>query len=165
MSNFVSPTGYVDLDNDCQYSIDLKSTRSREDIDPKEDLAFYFQTYLIPKYGLDNINVNNVASFMKELEMNWSKITPDLKGKVLDIMIDGIFVNDTCFKSSLLLKLNPQQTSSAPINTVDSKSTFGSFSKSTFGSLSSTNMYIIVFIVFIVIVIFFLKSKSNLSMF
>ena len=41
-SLFVSPTGYIDLDNDCNYSIDLKSTRSREYVNPKEDLAFYF---------------------------------------------------------------------------------------------------------------------------
>ena len=50
---FVSPTGYVDLDNDCDYSIDLKSTRSREAVLPKEDLAFYFKTYIVPKYGLN----------------------------------------------------------------------------------------------------------------
>ena len=68
--NYVSPTGYVDLDNDCQYSIDIKSTRSRESVDPKTDLAFYFNTYIEPKYGLGNINVNNCASFMKDLEMN-----------------------------------------------------------------------------------------------
>ena len=48
-ARFVSPTGYVELDNDCQYSIDVKSTRSRESINPKEDLAFYFQTYLVHK--------------------------------------------------------------------------------------------------------------------
>ena len=90
MSKFVSPTGYVDLDNDCEYSIDLKSTRSRETVVPKEDLAFYFQTYLVPKYGLDNINVSNVASLLKELEMNWSKLTPPLKNNVLDILVDNI---------------------------------------------------------------------------
>ena len=64
MASIVSPTGYIDLDNDCQYSIDLKSTRSRESVNPKEDLAFYFNTYITPKYGLENINVNNCASFM-----------------------------------------------------------------------------------------------------
>ena len=58
-NQFVSPTGYIDLDNDCQYSIDVKSTRSRESVDPKTDLAFYFNTYIEPKYGLGNINVNN----------------------------------------------------------------------------------------------------------
>ena len=59
MSKFVAPTGYVELDNDCEYSIDLKSTRSREEVNPKEDLAFYFNTYIVPKYGLNNINALN----------------------------------------------------------------------------------------------------------
>ena len=85
MANFVSPTGYVELDNDCEYSIDRKSTRSRESVNPTEDLAFYFNTYIVPKYGLNNINVSNCASFMKDLEMNWSKLTPVLKDKVLNI--------------------------------------------------------------------------------
>ena len=102
-SSFVSPTGYIDLDNDCEYSIDLKSTRGREYIDPKEDLAFYFNTYLVPKYGLNDINVNNTASFMKELQMNWSKLDVDLKDKVLDIMVDGIFTDsDFDFKNRFL---------------------------------------------------------------
>jgi len=105
-SNFVSPTGYIDLDNDCEYSIDRKSTRSREDVDPKTDLSFYWNTYLVPKYGLNNINVNNVASFMKELEMNWTKLTPDLQNKVMDIMVDSIFSTNNSFRTALLEKLN-----------------------------------------------------------
>jgi hypothetical protein len=123
---FVSPTGYVELNND-MYAIDNKSTRGREDVNPKEDLAFYFQTYLAPKYGLDNINVSNVASFMKELEMNWSKLTPALKDNVMDIMVDNILVTgDYDFKNRLLSKIgvplnNERQPSSAPI----SKSSFG----------------------------------------
>jgi len=122
---FVSPTGYVEL-NDDMYAIDNKSTRGREDVDPKEDLAFYFQTYLVPKYGLDNLNVTNIASFMKELEMNWSKLTPELKDNVMDIMVDNILVTgDYDFKNRLLSKmgvpLNNNQSSSAPI----SKSSFG----------------------------------------
>ena len=107
MASFVAPIGYVDLDNDCAYSIDLKSTRSREEINPKEDLAFYFNTYIVPKYGLNNINVNNVASFMKDLEMNWTKLDSDLKGKVMDILVDGILAGDTQFKTDLMTKLNP----------------------------------------------------------
>ena len=71
-NQFVAPSGYIELDNDCEFALDRKSTRSRESVDPKTDLAFYFSTYIIPKYGLDNINVNNVASFMKDLEMNLS---------------------------------------------------------------------------------------------
>ena len=90
MEGYVSGTGSIELDNDCQYSIDLRSTRSRESVVPKDDLAFYFNTYIEPKYGLGNINVSNVASFMKDLEMNWTKLTPDLKDKVLNIMVDNI---------------------------------------------------------------------------
>ena len=106
MSKFVSPTGYVDIDNDCDYSIDLKSTRSRESVNPKEDLAFYFQTYLVPKYGLNDLNVNNCASFMKELEMNWTKLTPELKDRVLDILVDGIFTNDSSYDFKTKFKMD-----------------------------------------------------------
>ena len=106
MTNFVAPTGYVELDNDCNYSIDKKSTRSREEVNPKEDLAFYFNTYIIPKYGLNNLNVSNVASFMKDLEMNWTKLDSDLKSKVLDILVDGILSKDSSFKTDLLTKIH-----------------------------------------------------------
>jgi hypothetical protein len=123
---FVSPTGYIDLDNDCAYSIDLKSTRSREYVDPKEDLSFYFQTYITPKYGLENLNVNNVASFMKDLEMNWSRLTPDLKDKVLDIMVDGIFPQNYDFKNNLLSRLPVEIQSQQSIPSfINSKSNFG----------------------------------------
>ena len=131
---FVSPVGYIDLDNDCNYSIDLKSTRNREYIDPKQDLPFYFETYLVPRFGLDNINVNNVASFMKELQMNWTKIDPDLKSKVMDILIVIIFSdnNNEQFKQEFLKKLNESQPSSSSVpsyvpssSSVPSMSSFG----------------------------------------
>lgn len=165
MSKFVSPTGYVDLDNDCEYSIDLKSTRSRESVIPKDDLAFYFQNYLVPKYGLDNINVNNCASFMKELEMNWTKLTPDLKDKVLDIIVNGIFVNDTSydFKNKLLSKLNIN--SSSPVTGTGSGSGSGKltgtsfFGKSNFGSTDSNLFYIIILVLVLVLIFFFYKIK------
>jgi hypothetical protein len=130
---FVSPTGYVDLDNDCAYSIDLKSTRSREYVDPKEDLSFYFQTYITPKYGLENLNVNNVASFMKDLEMNWSKLTPGLKDKVLDIMVDGIFPQNYDFKNNLLSRIPvpPPPVFPTQPNFIESKSNFGSSDNTT----------------------------------
>jgi hypothetical protein len=127
-TNFISPTGSVELDNDCTYSIDKRNVRSRETVVPSEDLAFYFKEYLEPKYGLGNINVSNVASFMKDLEMNWTKLTPDLKDKVLNIMVDSILNNpnsDYDFKSSLLKKLN------IPVN---SPSTFRNINQSNFGN-------------------------------
>ena len=157
MSKIVAPTGYVDLDNDCEYSIDLKSTRSRESINPKEDLAFYFQTYLVPKYGLDNINVNNCASFMKELEMNWTILTPDLKDKVLDIIVDGIFTNDTSydFKNKFISKLGANKLNppnNIPVDTYKdtpgSKSTFGSVSN--FGMSGNTIAFIVILSILII---------------
>ena len=161
-ANFVSPTGYIDLDNDCQYSIDLKSTRSREYVDPKEDLAFYFNTYITPKYGLENLNVNNVASFMKDLQMNWTKLTPDLKDKVLNIMVDGIFKSDNYdFKNNLLAKIGIPLEEEPPLvysNSVPSISTFGS--KSNFGN-SQNIMYIGAILVFIVLVVFLISNMKQ----
>ena len=157
---FVSPTGYVDLDNDCEYSIDLKSTRSRETVVPKEDLAFYFQTYLVPKYGLSDINVNNCASFMKELEMNWTKLTPDLKDKVLDILVDGIFTNDTSydFKNRFLSKLGVNSLTK-PTKSISKTNFLG---KSNFGSTSSNLIYIALAVILIGIVVFVLMKKPVL---
>jgi hypothetical protein len=155
---FIAPSGYIELDNDCEFSLDRKSTRSRESVDPKTDLAFYFNTYIIPKYGLDNINVSNVASFMKDLEMNWTKISPDMKGKVMDIMVDGILNKESSFKSDLLNKLNVNNVVSAP-EQQPTKSTFGR-SKTPVGSSNNT----LLIVVFVAVVLFFLfkfsKSKT-----
>ena len=155
MSKFVSPTGYVDIDNDCDYSIDLKSTRSRESVNPKEDLAFYFQTYLVPKYGLNNLNVNNCASFMKELEMNWTKLTPELKDRVLDILVDGIFTNDSSydFKTKFKNKLGIMDQPSS-VGSVTSK-----FGKSNFGKSDYNNLFIALAVVLSGIVIFMLMKN------
>ena len=158
-ARFVSPTGYVDLDNDC-YSIDLKSTRSREEVNPKEDLAFYFKTYLAPKYGLDNINVSNVASFMKELEMNWSKLTPDLKSNVLDIMVDNILSENYDFKNSLMAKLNIN-VNVPPVPPTPQSFSKSSFGKSNFGS-PQTAMYIVMGVIFLLIVLY-LANKINVK--
>jgi hypothetical protein len=159
-SPFVSPTGYVDLDND-SYSIDNKSTRSREYVNPKEDLAFYFNTFIVPKYGLENINVNNVASFMKDLQMNWSKLSPDLKDKVMDIMVDGILTQNYDFKGKLIDKLgintvSPQVQS---LSNGPSISTFGK-SKSKFGGENQDMVYIGVVLIFLGFV-FFLMNKMK----
>jgi hypothetical protein len=134
MNKFVSAVGSIELDNDCPFSLDLRSTRSRETIS-KEDLPFYFKEFIQPKYGLDNINVNNVASFMKDLEMNWTKLSPTLKDKVVDIMVDGILNNPASnydFKNKLLTKLGVDLTQPpvATVNQIGSKSTFGEVSSS-----------------------------------
>ena len=156
MTDFVSPIGYVDLDNDCQYSIDVKSTRSRESVDPKTDLAFYFNTYIEPKYGLGNINVNNCASFMKDLEMNWTKLDPNLKNKVLDIMVDYILVSDNFdFRKSLLSKLgiNEHIEKTKPIVNVNSKSNFGKNS-------NQTNYFMIAGAVVLLCIVLFILNKT-----
>jgi len=140
-ATFVSPTGYVELNND-MYAIDNKSTRGREQINPKEDLAFYFQNYLAPKYGLNNLNVSNVASFMKELEMNWSKLPPRLKDKVMDIMVDNILMtSDYDFKERLLSKLGMPSN-----NTNYSYQPQIDYSKSNFGT-SNDYVYILIAVV------------------
>ena len=153
MSKFVSPTGYVDIDNDCEYSIDLKSTRSRESVNPKEDLAFYFQTYLVPKYGLNDINVNNCASFMKELEMNWTKLTPELKDRVLDILVDGIFTNESDFKNKFLNKLGITNQPN------DTRPVINKINKSNFGKSDYNNIFIALAVVLSGIVIFMLMKN------
>jgi hypothetical protein len=146
--NYVIASGYVEQDNDCKFGLDSKSTRSRESIDPKTDLGFYFNTYIIPKYGLSNINVSNCASFMKDLEMNWTKLTPDLKDKVLDIMVVILNENNYDFKNSLLNKLgvNQQQVLEQPPVQKTSRESFGS---------SKTNIFFMVLLV--LILVFFMK--------
>ena len=159
-NTFVSPTGYVDLDNDCEYSIDKKSTRSRESVVPKEDLSFYFDTYIVPKYGLNNINVSNVASFMKELEMNWSKLDQTLKGQVMDIMVDGILSKGTAFKTDLLAKLGTSLPSALPLPNVlkmppsllpNTKSTFGNNGISQSTIMTIAILFIIIGLVYMII--------------
>ena len=116
MNNLVCPTGFLDQNNDCNYSLNVSNTRSREGIDPKIDLSYYFSQYIAPKYGLSNINVSNVASFMKDLEMNWTKLDSSLKGKVLDILVDNILVSGNYdFKNELLKKLKINQPVPQPV--------------------------------------------------
>jgi hypothetical protein len=140
-TNFISPTGSVELDNDCTYSIDKRNVRSRETVVPSEDLAFYFKEYIEPKYGLGNINVSNVASFMKDLEMNWTKLSPPLKDKVVDIMVDGILNNPTSdynFKNKLLTKLGINEMQNSPV--LNSVTVDQNLNKSTFGNSSVSQM-------------------------
>jgi hypothetical protein len=164
--NIVSPTGYVELDNDCNYSIDLKSTRSREEVNPKEDLAFYFNTYIVPKYGLNNINVNNVASFMKDLEMNWTKLDSGLKGKVLDILVDGILNDGSSFKNDLIAKMGVNPVPPVSQVPVEQQSSFTNIpnaennGKSNFGASSDNNLFMNIGIAVIVLAVaFFIFDK------
>ena len=157
MTSFVAPTGYVELDNDCQYSIDVKSTRSRESVDPKTDLAFYFNTYIEPKYGLGNINVSNCASFMKDLEMNWTKLDQNLKNKVMDIMVDYIFVSGNFeFKKAFLAKLGINE----QVNK-ESKESKESFGKTDDPNLITLAVFIILFGFILFILNKTFKGKVN----
>ena len=157
MSTFVSPTGYIDLDNDCQYNLDRKSTRSREEVNPKEDLAFYFDTYIVPKYALNNINVNNVASFMKDLEMNWSKLSPELQSKVMDIMVDGILSKNASFRTDLLAKLGVNENNVPAV--IPTKSNFNNF-KSNFGMDSNKVLIQIILAVLILAILFIVINRT-----
>lgn len=164
MAQFIAPTGYVDLDNDCEYSIDRKSTRSREEVNPKEDLAFYFNTYIVPKYGLNNINVSNVASFMKELEMNWTKLSPNMRVQVMDILVDGILNRDSNFKSDLLNKLGvSQQLNEINTPSVSSVSTFGNKSRSQFGSRIDNKNLLLFGLIAAVVLFVMCKNKKTSS--
>ena len=170
MEGFVSGIGSIELDNDCQYSIDLRSTRSRESVVPKDDLAFYFNTYIEPKYGLGNINVSNVASFMKDLEMNWTKLTPDLKDKVLNIMVDNILNNPQSnydFKNRLMAKLGINSNEGTNSNKGGNKPTFSntnSKSKSNFGE-NNNLLPIVLGVIGLLFLIYFIdktcKSKHG----
>lgn len=114
MPRFISPTGFIDqnVESDniySEYSLNFSNTKSREKIDPKTDLSFYYNNYISPKYGLHNINVSNCVGFMKDLEINWSNLDDGTKSKILDVLVDGIMFNNKAnidFKMDLLNKLN-----------------------------------------------------------
>ena len=102
--------------------------------------------------------------------MNWTKLTQDLKDKVLDIMVDGIFSSDSNydFKNQFLSKLGakiqltpagPSQSNVTPVDNTGgpSKSGFGSStsSKSTVGALSKNNiLYGVLITIFLAFVIY-----------
>jgi ABC-type transport system involved in multi-copper enzyme maturation permease subunit len=112
---------------------------------------------------------------MKDLEMNWTKLTPELKDKVLNIMVDSIFNNpksDYDFKSNLLKKLNIPSTPSTPntfkninqsnvgksnLEPVNNKSSFG-----TPESKNSNNIYIVMAIaVMCIAALLFIFMKND----
>jgi hypothetical protein len=88
---------------------------------------------------------------MKDLEMNWTKLDPELKDKVLQYMVDGIFTkdNDYDFKKRFLAKLGIVE-QKAP----ESKSTFGA---------TDTNFNVIVGVliaILVLIALFFLFDRG-----
>jgi hypothetical protein len=90
---------------------------------------------------------------MKDLEMNWTKLTPDLKDRVLDIIVDGIFPNNYDFKNSLLSKVQPQNmdTQFPPYNQP---------SRSNFGSTTDNKMIILSIAVISIILLFIYYSRA-----
>jgi hypothetical protein len=91
---------------------------------------------------------------MKELEMNWSKLTPELKDNVMDIMVDNILVKgDYDFKNRLLSKIG------VPLNN-ETQSSFGaSPSKSGFGQ-TSDYLYILIAVAVLAVVIVVVMSMK-----
>ena len=82
--------------------------RTREQV-TSEDVTFWVNKVLAPKYGLDDLNANNVASFLKELELNWAKLPTDLKDKVVDLMVEQIFPQNYEFAQAVMSRVAPPQ--------------------------------------------------------
>jgi hypothetical protein len=85
--------------------------------------------------------------------MNWSKLTPELKDNVMDIMVDNILVTgDYDFKNRLLSKIG------APVNN-GSPSSSAPISKSSFGKSSDyINILIAMSVIAVVIIaVMFIK--------
>ena len=153
-TGLVAPSGYIELDD----SMNKKNVPSRETVMSKEDITICFNKYLVPKYGLDNLNVSNVGSFMKEFEMNWSRLTPEMKDKSLDMLV-VILGNNLDLKNALMNKLDIKQQVIQDIP----KSTFNSIKKETFSEVNEAqNLNIVIifsFIVFLALVFYFYTKK------
>lgn len=153
-TDLIAPSGYIELDD----SMNKKNVPSRETVMSKEDLSVCFNNYLVPKYGLNNLNVSNVGSFMKELEMNWSKLTPEMKDKSLDMLV-VILGNNLDLKNALMNKLDIKQ----PVVPEIPKSNFKGIKKENFSEVNKTqNINIIItfaFIVFLALVFYFYTKK------
>jgi len=95
-NSLVKPSGFIEQENDCYYSLNNKSTPARENAEP--DTQFYFDNYIAPRYGLHNLNANNFVSFVKDFEMNWTKIPENLRCKLLNLMLDIVFKQPEMFE-------------------------------------------------------------------
>jgi hypothetical protein len=114
---------------------------------------------------------------MKELQMNWTKLTPELKDKVLNIMVDDIYMSDKNydFKNQFVAKMGvvaqvPMHTSSGPTSSGPTSSgpeiptssgpSLSSFGKSNFGNTQDM-VYLGVVLAFVALIIFVVKKKNN----
>jgi len=118
---------------------------------------------------------------MKDLEMNWTKLTPDLKDKVLNIIVDFIFNDKNSnydFKTKFMDKLGvPPTAVSTPFRNVsnsnftnvkgNSTKNFGnstSISKSSFGKKGTNNELIIIgvsVLLLVVLIVLFVKNEKK----
>ncbi len=162
--SFINPSGYLEQQNQDEFSWDNKAVRTRETI-AKDDLGYYFTNYLQPKYNLQNINVNNTATFMKELEMNWSRLDSKLKDSVMDIMVDGILTKDSDydFKKRFIQKMGidvGRSTTQGNTMGVTMGNSIGNLvGKESFGSDSKTaGIYIGVSVVVIIVILLLLNK-------
>ena len=98
---------------------------------------------------------------MKDIQMNWTILTPDLKDKVLNIMVDDIFTEPN-FRNDFLTKLGVT-TSSGPSSSMPSSSVPLSSSKFSISSFGSTNYMIMIasaiFVTVLIYILFFYKKK------
>ena len=104
-SGFVDATGVIETEgNSCW---DPRGTRvnSREQVTP-DDVTFWVNKVLAPKYGIDNLNANNASSFLKEFEVNWVKLPTELKNKVMDLLVEQILSQNYDFKQALMDRMN-----------------------------------------------------------
>ena len=104
-SGFVDATGVIETEGNSCY--DPRGTRvnSREQVS-NDDIAFWVNKVLAPKYGLDNLNANNASSFLKEFEVNWVKLPAELKNKVMDLLVEQILSQNYDFKKALMDRMN-----------------------------------------------------------
>ena len=127
-SGFVDASGVVETESGHGYEPRGTRVNSREQVTP-DDISFWVNKVLAPKYGLDDLNANNVASFLKELEVNWAKLPTELKDKVVDLMVEQIFPMNYEFKEAIMSRVAPMTASPMESETADSsviiKESFG----------------------------------------
>ena len=114
--SIIAPVGYVEMPESCM-SPPGSNIPSRESV-TKDDISFWLNSVIKPKYGLGNLNVSNMAGFLKDIEVNWEKLTPAHKNNVVNILVDDIFSRNYDFKKAILSKLNVSEQ-------VQEKSKFG----------------------------------------
>jgi len=155
MNKIIAPSGYIDQ-SDTLLSLDAPNTRSRESIDPELDSIHYFNKHIVPRHGLHNLNVHNCASFMKDLEMNWERLIPETKDKVIDILVLILESGDYDLKNALINKLKLKKTELvAPIVKPTPPSVEVPVKKD-----KNNNVFYIIIVILILCIVFLLVTKK-----